>query len=157
MTFPTSNQRENRMSQEKFMSSSIVLFLDIIVVAVSGWLYWLVISKLVSISDIGQSSAVYSLVVLTSTIVGLGLEYPILKKSSNLRSNITSSALLIELIATIAAVPFIIYTLGYSPHATLQSYTMIAVMMLFSVSLGFIARYALLGISASKNVLVIDT
>jgi O-antigen/teichoic acid export membrane protein len=145
------------MSQEKFMSSSIVLFLDIIVVAASGWLYWLVISKLVSISDVGQSSAVYSLVVLTSTIIGLGLEYPLLKKSSILRSNVTSSALLIELIITIAAVPFVIYTLRDSPHEMLQSYTMIAVVMLFSISLGFIARYALLGISASKTVLAIDT
>jgi O-antigen/teichoic acid export membrane protein len=144
------------MSQEKFMSSSIFLFLDIIVVAASGWLYWLVISKLVSISDVGQSSAVYSLVVLTSTIIGLGLEYPLLKKSSILRSNVTSSALLIELIITIAAVPFIIYTLRDSPHEMLQSYTVIAVVMLFSISLGFIARYALLGISASKTVLVID-
>lgn len=139
------------------MSSSIVLFLDIIVVAASSWLYWLVISKLVSISDVGQSSAVYSLVVLTSTIIGLGLEYPLLKKSSTLRSNVTSSALLIELIITIAAVPFIIYTLKDSPHVMLQSYTMIAVVMLFSISLAFIARYALLGISASKTVLVIDT
>jgi O-antigen/teichoic acid export membrane protein len=145
------------MSQEKFMSSSIVLFLDIIVVAASGWLYWLVISKLVSISDVGQSSAVYTLVVLTSTIIGLGLEYPLLKKSSILRSNVTSSALLIELIITIAAVPFIIYTLRDSPHEMLQSYTMIAVVMLFSISLGFIARYALLGISASKTILAIDT
>ena len=34
---------------------------------------------------------------------------------------------------------------------------MIAVVMLFSISLGFIARYALLGISASRSVLVIDT
>jgi O-antigen/teichoic acid export membrane protein len=145
------------MSQEKFMSSSIVLFLDIIVVAASSWLYWLVISKLVSNSDVGQSTAVYSLVVLTSAIIGLGLEYPLLKKSSTLRSNVTSSALLIELIITIVAVPFIIYTLKDSPHEMLQGYTMIAVVMLFSISLGFIARYALLGISASKTVLVIDT
>jgi O-antigen/teichoic acid export membrane protein len=39
----------------------------------------------------------------------------------------------------------------------LQNYTLIAVIMLFSISLGFIARYALLGISASKTILAIDT
>jgi O-antigen/teichoic acid export membrane protein len=144
------------MSQ-KFMSSSIVLFLDFIVVAASGWLYWLVISKLVSISDVGQSSAVYSLVVLTSAIVGLGLEYPLLKKSSTARSKTISSALVIELIISIAAAPFIIYTLRDSPDEMLQSYTMVAVVMLFSISFGFIARYALLGISASRTVLVIDS
>jgi len=145
------------MSHDKFMSTSLVLFLDIIVVAVSGWLYWLVISKLVSISDVGQSSAVYSLVVFTCSIVGLGLEYPLLKKSTSLRSTVISSALIIELIITIIAVPFIIYTLKDSPNEMLQNYTLIAVITLFSISLGFIARYALLGISASKTILAIDT
>jgi hypothetical protein len=52
------------MTQEKFVTSSIYLFLDLIVVDASGWLYWLVISKLVSTSDVGQSTSVYSLVVL---------------------------------------------------------------------------------------------
>ena len=65
------------MSHEKFMNSSIFLFLDLIVVAAGGWLYWLVPSKLVSVSDVGQSTAVYSLVVLISSIVGLGLVVPI--------------------------------------------------------------------------------
>ena len=139
------------------MSSSVFLFLDVIIVAAGGWVYWLVISKLVSVSDVGQSSTVYSLVVLACTVVGLGLEYPLLKKSSSMRSKIISSALLIELIVTIVAVPFIIYTLRGSPDEALQSYTILAAVMLFSISLGYIARYALLGISASKSILVIDT
>jgi O-antigen/teichoic acid export membrane protein len=145
------------MSHEKFMNSSIFLFLDLIVVAAGGWLYWLVISKLVSTSDVGQSTAVYSLVVLISTIVGLGLEYPLLKKSSIERSKIVGSAILIELIITIAVVPFIIYTLKDQEHEELQSYIIIAIVMVISISQGYVARYALLGISASKTILVIDT
>jgi len=145
------------MSQEKFMNSSIFLFLDIIVIAISGWLYWLVISKILPISDVGQSTAVYSLVVLIGTIVGLGLEYPLLKNSSTERSKVVGSALLIELIITIAAVPFLIYTLSNLHYQALQGYTLLATGMLFFISLGFIGRYSLLGISASKTILMIDT
>ena len=141
------------MSQEKFMSSSLFLFLDIIVVAVSGWLYWLVISKLVSSPIVGQSTTVYSLVALTGTIIGLGLEYPLLKKSSTTQSKIVGSALIIELIITVAAVPFLIYGLR-DLH---QDYTLISIVMLASVCLAYIARYSLLGVSASKTVLVIDS
>jgi O-antigen/teichoic acid export membrane protein len=144
------------MSQEKFMNSSIYLFLDLIVVAFSGWLYWLVISKLVSSPEVGQSTSVYSLVALTSTIIGLGLEYPLLKKSSSARSKILGSALIIELIMTLAAVSFIVYGLK-DLHESLHMYTLISIVMLISISLGYVTRYALLGISASKTVLVIDT
>ena len=145
------------MSQEKFMNSSIFLFLDIIVIAVSGWLYWLVISKILPISDVGQSTAVYSLVVLIGTVVGLGLEYPLLKKSSTERSKVVGSALIIEMIITIVAVPFLIYTLRDLHYQALQGYTLLATGMLFFISLGFIGRYALLGISSSKTILMIDT
>ena len=145
------------MSNQKFMSSSIFLFLDIIVIAAGGWLYWLVISKIVSASDVGQSTAVYSLVVLIGTIVGLGLEYPLLKKSSTARSKIVGSAILIELMITIAVVPLVIYTLKDLEHEGSQSYTIIALVMMISISQGYVASYALLGISASKTILVIDT
>ena len=144
------------MSQEKFMNSSIFLFLDIIVIALSGWLYWLVISKILPISDVGQSTAVYSLVVLIGTIVGLGLEYPLLKKSSIERSKVVGSALLIEIIITIVAVPFLVYILRDLHYELLQGYTLLAVGMLFFISLGFVGRYALLGISSSKTILLID-
>lgn len=144
------------MTHEKFMRSSVFLFLDLIVVAVGGWLYWLVISKLVSSPEVGQSTSVYSLVALTGAIIGLGLEYPLLKKSSITRSNVVGSALIIELVITIAAVPFIITTLKDVHDEALQSHTMISILMLVSISLGYVARYALLGISASKTVLLID-
>ena len=66
MTFPILNQRENRNVAGKIYEFEYSPFSRYpIVVAVSGWLYWLVISKLVSISDVGQSITVYSLVVLT--------------------------------------------------------------------------------------------
>jgi O-antigen/teichoic acid export membrane protein len=145
------------MSEAKFMGSSLILFLDLIVIAASGWLYWLVISKLVSISEVGQSTTVYSLVFLTGTLVGLGLEYPLLKKTAVERSKILGSAFFIEIAMSLAVIPFMIYTLNSLYTEALQSYVIVAIGMLVSISLGYVARYALLGISASKTVLVIDT
>jgi len=130
---------------------------NLIVVAAGGWLYWLVISKLVSPSVVGQSTAVYSLVLLISAIAGVGLEYPLLKRSSTERSKVVGSAIIIELVITIAVVPFLIYTLKDQEQEALQSYTIIALVMMISISQGYVARYALLGNSASKTVLVIDT
>jgi O-antigen/teichoic acid export membrane protein len=145
------------MSEGRFIHSSLFLFLDLIVVAISSWLYWLVISKLVSSSEVGQSTTVYSLVFLTSTLIGLGLEYPLLKNVISHQSKILGSALFVEFIATMAAIPFVIYALNELQQESLQSYSIVAIGMLISVSLGFVARYALLGISDSRTVLVIDT
>jgi O-antigen/teichoic acid export membrane protein len=144
------------MSQ-KFMTSSIILFLDLIVVSASGWLYWLVISKLVSISEIGQSTAVYSLVVLTATLAGLGMEYPLLKKTSTEGSKIVGTSVLIEIIVTLAAFPFILSFLNNLHYDAIDSISFIAILTLPFISLGFIARFTLLGISASRTILIIDT
>jgi O-antigen/teichoic acid export membrane protein len=145
------------MSQARFMNASVFLFLDVIVIAAGGWLYWLVVSRLITTSEVGISTSIYSLVVLTATITGLGLEYPLLKRTSVDGSKILSSALLIELAVTIAVVPLMTYILIDFYHHESQSYNLIAVGMLISITLGFVARYALLGISASKTILVIDT
>jgi O-antigen/teichoic acid export membrane protein len=145
------------MSEAKFMSSSIILFLDLIVIAASGWLYWLVISKLVSVSEVGQSTTVYSLVVLTGTFVAIGLEYPLLKRTAAQHSKILGSALFVEIATSLAVIPFMIYTLNNLYSEALQSYATVAIGMLVSISVGYVARYALLGISDSKTILVIDT
>lgn len=145
------------MSQEKFMHSSIFLFLDLIVVAINSWLFWLVITRLVSSSEVGQSTSVYSLVVLTSTIVGLGLEYPLLKKASNKASKIVGSSLLVEIIVTILAMPFMFFALSNVRYENIAAIDLTALILLLSITIGFVARYALLGISASKTILIIDT
>jgi O-antigen/teichoic acid export membrane protein len=146
-----------KMSQEKFMHSSIFLFLDLIVVAVNSWLFWLVITKLISSAEVGQSTSVYSLVVLSSTVVGLGLEYPLLKKASNKQSKIVGSSLLVEIIVTILAVPFMFFALNSVNHQNIAAIDLTALILLLSITVGFVTRYALLGISASKTILIIDT
>jgi O-antigen/teichoic acid export membrane protein len=145
------------MSEEKFMNSSLFLFLDLIVIAAASWLYWIVISKLIPISQVGQSTALYSLVFLTATLTGLGLEYPLLKKTSINGSKVIGSALIIEMILTLGAIPFVIYALSGIHTGELQGVIVISIIMLISSTIAFVGRFTLLGNSASKTVLVIDS
>src|SRR5918997_440026 len=109
------------LKTNKFVGQGILLFIDQILISVTNWLFWLIISRLASTSEIGQATSIYSLVLLIATVSQIGLEYPLLKKSSLPRSQILSTALTIELIlipGMIAALVLIAYTNAY--HATLS-------------------------------------
>ena len=84
--------------RNKFVGQGMLLFFDQLMVGVTNWLYWLVISRFTLASEIGQATSVYSLVLLLATLSQIGLEYPLLKKSSLPRSQILGTALTIELI-----------------------------------------------------------
>ena len=139
----------------KFMGQGMLLFMDQILVSVTNWLYWIVISRLASTSEIGQATAVYSLVLLIAALSQIGLEYPLLKKSSLHRSQILGTALAIELViasGSIAAVIFLANTDIY--HASLGAYVLVAIALLVLSPISFISRFALLGISNARSVLV---
>ena len=102
--------------RNKFVGQGMLLFFDQLMVGVTNWLYWLVISRFTLASEIGQATSVYSLVLLLATLSQIGLEYPLLKKSSLPRSQILGTALTIELILIpgfIAALILLAYTNVY--------------------------------------------
>ena len=142
--------------QTRFIGPGLVLFLDQLIVAAANWFYWLIISKIITPSELGQATVIISLVVLISTISQLGLEYPLLRKSSIHRQQILGTTLAIELLITILSVPVIIYVLGYLYVGSLQRFTWIAIGILILSSFSFVSRFALLGISNTKKVLIID-
>jgi O-antigen/teichoic acid export membrane protein len=144
-------------AQKKFVSSSLLLFLDSIVLGAGGWLYWLVMTKFTSSSEIGQATTVYSLIVLVDTLTQLSLEYPLLKKSSIERSRILGAALTIELAITLSVTPFVIFLLNNVYDENLQKYIWIAIVMLPVLAISFVSHFALLGVSNSKTILVVDT
>src|SRR5215207_1389119 len=114
--------------KNKFVGQGILLFIDQILISVTNWLFWLVISRLASTSEIGQATSIYSLVLLIATVSQIGLEYPLLKKSSLPRSQILGTALVIELIITsgsIAAIIFLVNTDIY--HESLVRYILVAI------------------------------
>lgn len=140
----------------KFVSPGILLFIDQLVIAVSGWAYWLVISKFATTSEIGHATAVYSLVLMITNITQLGLEYPLLRKSHSYRSSILWTIIVIEMAITAASIPFVLYATNSLYGESLQDFAWLAVGILAFSSLFFVSRFALLGISDARNVLIFD-
>ncbi len=143
-------------SPNLFVSSSILLFLDSLVVSVSGWVYWLVISKLALASEIGAAVTLYSIVILVTTLTQLGFEYPLLKKSNIRGSRILGTSLLIELILTLASIPFVLFLINIGYSESVKQFTWISIPLLILFSLEFIIRFGLYGISKVRTVLIID-
>jgi O-antigen/teichoic acid export membrane protein len=141
----------------KFVSQGILLSINQILVAISNWLYWLVISRIALPSEIGQAISVYNLVLLIATLSQMGLEYPLLKKSSVRSSQVFGTALMIEVITIpglISALIVLAHTDAY--HESLSEFLWVAVILLGVSPISFIARYALLGISNARIVIIFD-
>ena len=156
---PADSEAEKKIetkSSSDFVTPSMLLFIDNLLVSVGGWLYWLVISKLALASEIGLAVTVYSLVMLVTTLTQLGLEYPLLKKSSVPGSRILGTSLLIELVITLASIPFVFIVMNTLYNESIKHFTWISIALLIILSLEFVARFGLLGISNSKTVLIID-
>src|ERR671917_1110468 len=96
-------------SISKFVHPGILLFLNQLIIAAGGGLFWLIISKIVDASEIGVSTAVYSLILIVSTITQLGLEYPLLKKAVKYRHQIFGTVIVIELLIIAVAIPVVLY------------------------------------------------
>jgi O-antigen/teichoic acid export membrane protein len=143
-------------SSSHFVTPSILLFIDNLLVSVGGWLYWLVISKLTSASEIGLAVSVYSLVMLVTTLTQLGLEYPLLKKSILPGSKILGTALTIELVITVTSIPFLFIVTNNIYDESIKHFTWISIALLIVLSIEFITRFGLLGISNARTVLIID-
>jgi len=151
-----SNNKTDFASQNKFVKPSIHLFLAQLVVAVGGWIYWLIISKFTSPAEIGYATTIYSLVVITTTIIQLGLEYPLLRDSHNNSHRILGTSLGIELAITLSTIPFVLYVLANVYHEAFLDFAWIAIGLIMLSSVGFVSRFVLLGVSNAKTVLIYD-
>jgi O-antigen/teichoic acid export membrane protein len=145
------------MSDRRLIANSLLLFIDQIAVsAAGGWFYWLLLSKLTSPSVIGEAIAVYSLINLVAALSTLGLEYSLLKRSHNQRSEILGTALLIELAITIASVPIVIYILS-AVYTEGLDIVILAILILVTWAFLLATRFAILGVSNARTILIIDT
>jgi O-antigen/teichoic acid export membrane protein len=143
-------------STSKFIGPGILLFLDQSLIAAINWLYWLVISKVSTTSEVGQATIVTSLVLLIGTIIQLGLEYPLLKRTSTERSHVFGTILVIQLVFASACVPITIYAFNRLFDQSLHTFIWIAIVMLVLQGITFVSRFALLGVSNVKIILLID-
>jgi O-antigen/teichoic acid export membrane protein len=140
----------------KLVGSSLLLFLDYLLVAIGGWLFWIVISRLASVDEVGIATTIYSLVITVATITQLGAEYPLLKKSHVNRSIILGTGMVIQVAISLATIPIIILAIGNMYEGALQEFTWIAIISVILIAVEFVARYVLLGIFDAKKVLAID-
>lgn len=145
------------MNNNNFTGQGVLLFLDLVLISATNWIFWIIVSKLIPASEIGQASVIYSLVLLFSTLSQLGLEYPLLKKSISHGSSILVSSLAIEAIATIILIP-VLYYVGSTDayHSSASSFVWISIGLLVFMALGFVTRFALLGVSDARNILIRD-
>jgi O-antigen/teichoic acid export membrane protein len=144
------------MSINKFVTPGFLLSIDLFLVSFVNWIYWLLISKITSASEVGQATAVYSFAFLTSAITLLGLEYSLVKRSSSERSHILGTAITIELLFTGVSIPFLFYSLNTLYQGSLYDLSLIAIGIVIFSSQRYILRYALLGISDAKSVLRVN-
>jgi O-antigen/teichoic acid export membrane protein len=147
------------MSINKFVAPGFLLSIDLLLVSFVNWIYWLLISKLTSASEVGQATSVYSFAVLTSAIALLGLEYSLVKKSSlsSERPQILGTAIILESLITVASIPVLLYFLGNLYQGSLYALSWIAVAIVIFSSQRYILRYALLGISDARSVLIVNS
>jgi O-antigen/teichoic acid export membrane protein len=145
------------MSNDSLIKTSLLLFIDqIVVLAAGGWFFWLLISKMTSPSVVGQATAVYSLVNLVSVLATVGLEYPLLKRSLKDRSQILGTAFAIQIIATGLSIPVVLYML-YNIYYDSADLVSVALLILVSWPVLLTTRFALLGISNARIVLFVDS
>jgi O-antigen/teichoic acid export membrane protein len=148
---------ENKISSTtKFVGPSFMLFLDYFFVAIGGWLYWIVISKLAPVGEIGAATTIYSLVISVATMTQLGAEYPLLKRSRVNRSTILGTGLFIQVAMSTAAIPIILLVINTIYDGSLRDFSLIAVTLLVLIAIEFVGRFVLLGILDAKKVLIID-
>src|SRR5919198_4112781 len=145
------------MSLNKFVAPGSLLTVDLIIVSLVNWIYWLMISKVATPLQVGQATSVYSFAVLTSTIAMLGLDYTLVKKSFQQRSSVLGTAMVIELLLTTLSAPILLYLLNMLYQGSLYKLSWIAVAIVIFSSLRYVLRFALLGVSDAKSVLIINS
>jgi O-antigen/teichoic acid export membrane protein len=140
----------------RIVGPSFMLFLDYFFVALGGWMYWIVVSKIAPVGEIGAATTIYSLIISVATITQLGAEYPLLKRSRSDRSNILGTGLFIQAAISVAAFPVVLLVTNSLYDGSLANYSLISIILLVLVAIEFVGRYVLLGILEAKKVLMID-
>jgi O-antigen/teichoic acid export membrane protein len=135
-----------------FANLSAIFFIDQLLVSFGNWVYWLAVSRLTTSSEIGEATIVINLIILINSLTQLGLEYPLLKKSSIDKSRIVGTVITIELLINLVSIPLVYYVLF---EQSLQEFFWIAVVILL-LGIVFVPRFALFGNSKAKSVLLID-
>lgn len=144
------------VSINRFIGSSVFLFFDNIIVSAGNWLFWIIVTSLTAPSVVGQATVIIGLVTLLNTISQLGMEYPILKRTSTEGVHILGPSLLMAVAIACATLPLMSYITSFY-HDSEREFVLIAALMISLYPINFVSRYTLLGISQARIISVIDT
>lgn len=143
--------------KSSFLSSSILYVLDNLIISLGGYLFWLLIPKFASASDIGNASSIVSVVALLSSFAVVGLEYPILKLASKDGKRIFGTLLTFEFLVHLAAAPLVIAYVIFSIKLSSIELILVSLSFLLLSGIAFISRNILLGILDIRKVLLFDS
>jgi len=142
------------------------LFLDVLFISISGWLFWLVVGKLSDANDIGIATFLYTLATFVSGIALLGFEFPVIKITApaeaeekverRIRSSTFSTILVFEMVLSLAVAAILYPFLLTDRIGMSNGYVILTLLMLLFSSLGTLARYALLGTLKTRMILIMD-
>jgi len=127
---------------EPLAKSSFFLLMGSLNLSVSGWFFWIVISKFTQPSEIGYATTVISLVMLVSGILTLGLGYPILRSEDESKNVAFGTLLLFEIILMIAALPLILVLGTMFYPDILQDLLPLTVGIFLLFGINFLVRFA---------------
>ena len=136
------------------LQGSFYLFLDLIVISVTGWAFWFIVSKLASAAEIGYATTIISLASILAGVFGLGLEYPLLRDSS--RPGVFSTATAFQVLLLTALSPILVIV-GYLIYGS-ASLTIVTLGALYLILSGVFltSRSSVLGLLKSRLLLLYD-
>ena len=143
------------MSKEHAIGAGIYNLLDNLLIAGGGWIFWVLVSKIMPIPDVGFAVTMISLVVLISGLLGFGLEFVLLKESGK-SSKSFQTITLFEIISHVASIPILYLVLLHLYDNSLESLFPISAIFLVLTGIGFTIRHTLLGKLQSRLVLFVD-
>ncbi|MCS7143319.1 MAG: hypothetical protein NZ920_06010 [Aigarchaeota archaeon] len=121
-----------------------------------GWVFWLTVSMFTSPDEVGFATTALSIANLIGGLLGLGLEYPLMRELAIGRRSAFGTILAFEMLILLSLSPVMyfigvyIYGTGYSPYMTLG-----VGLLLFS-GLAFVGKFSALAILETRYVVLYD-
>ena len=147
---------EHDNNPNRFSSSGFLLFLNQLIIAFGNWIFWMFISRVTTTEAIGQSTTIVSLVLFSTTMIQLGLEYPILKYSYKYRNTIFATTLFLEIAISLVSIPLVIYFINTFYEKNLQEFEWLTIIMIMATAPGFVTHFLLLSMFKIRAVFIID-
>jgi len=143
------------MPSKEFIKTGTILYIDSLLVSVSNWLFWIIVTQMSLTSEIGQATLIISLAVMVGIISQMGFEYPLVKKMLN-HPRIFGTGFVICIGITVVTIPVALLIMGNNYNGISEDNFLIILGLIVFSSIFFTSKFSLLGISDIKSIFIID-